>query len=281
MKAAATTILAFLSIPDKTTAPRNILVKAHDVATEGLGFVGEVVKNRRKEFKEPEMSLEDAWTKVLESPALPAVSAPNPDSLEGGSDRSSPTPDRVSKHLRGGKSKRVVTKSRVLLTAGRKTPSNLLAALKRKRATLIRPPPNGEGSHLILEFGKVFVVTIYLVPLLVTIRAYSKQHEETIADRAAGLTCATYTPIDDGLRELEELQVWGVKGSYDEIGHVVEARLEDASAQATAILRRLFANADKEQAPEFELEILEATALLEFLQNSRKTFIPDWQDDED
>jgi len=175
----------------------------------------------------------------------------------------------------------VVTKSRVLLTAGRKTPSNLLAALKRKRATLIRPPPNGEGSHLILEFGKVFVVTIYLVPLLVTIRAYSKQHEETIADRAAGLTCATYTPIDDGLRELEELQVWGVKGSYDEIGHVVEARLEDASAQATAILRRLFANADKEQAPEFELEILEATALLEFLQNSRKTFIPDWQDDED
>ena len=280
MKAAATTILAYMSIPDKTTTPRNILVKAHTVATEGLEFVGEVMKNHRKEFKEPELSLEDAWTKVLESPAPPAAAAPNPDSLEGG--RLSPVnTDGGSKRFRGGNAKRPVIKSRVLLTAGRKTPSNLLPAFKRKRATLIRPPPNGEGSHLILEFGKAFVMTIYLVPLLVTIRAYSKNHEETIADRAAGLACAHYTPVDDGLRELEELKVWGIKGTYDTIGHVVEARLEDASAQATAILRRLFANADKEKAPEFELEILEATALLEFLHNARKTFIPDWQDDDD
>ena len=94
------------------------------------------------------------------------------------------------------------------------------------------------------------------------------------------MSCAAYTPLDEGLRELEELTVFGVKGDYESIGHVVEARLEDASAQATAILRRLFANADKEKAPEFELEILEATALLEFLHNARKTFIPDWQDDD-
>jgi len=281
MKATATAVLAWMSIGDKTTVQRNILVKAHTVATEGIDFVGVVLKNRRKEFKEPELSLEDAWTKVMESPAPPTVAAPNTDSLDsnqpGG--RLSPTPES-SKQLRTGVAKRPTMRSRVLLTPGRKTPSNLLPALKRKRAFLIRPPPNGEGSHLILEFGKAFVMTIYLVPLLVTIRAYSKNHQETIETRAAGLSCAAYTPLDEGLRELEELTVFGVKGDYESIGHVVEARLEDASAQATAILRRLFANADKEKAPEFELEILEATALLEFLHNARKTFIPDWQDDD-
>ena len=282
MKAAATTILAWMSIPDKTTVPRNVLGKAHTIATEGQDFVGEVMKNRRKEFKEPELSLEDAWTKGMEGPAPPAAAAPNPESLDSG--RLSPIHTGAdggrSKLLRGGRSKHPVLKSRVLLTPGRKTPSNLLPAFKRKRATLIRPPPHGESSHLILEFGKAFVMTIYLVPLAVTIRAYSKHHEETIGARAAGLACARFTPVDEGLRELEELKVWGVTGTYEQLGHVVEARLEDASAQATVILRRLFANADKEKAPEFEIEILEGTALLEFLDKARKTFIPDWQDDE-
>lgn len=263
MRATATAVLAFMAISDKTTAPRNILVKAHTVATEGLEFVGEVMKNRRKEFKEPELSLEDAWNKVMESPASASV-APNTENLDQ-------TGTQVV-------SKRPAIRSRVLLTAGRKTPSSLVPALKRKRATLIRPPPTGEGSHLILEFGKAFVMTIYLVPLVVTIRAYSKNHQETIEARASGLTCASYTPIDEGLRELEELKIWGIKGSYDSLGHVIEARLEDASAQATAILRKLFSNADKEGAHEFEVEILEANALLEFLQNARKTYIPDWQD---
>ena len=79
---------------------------------------------------------------------------------------------------------------------------------------------------------------------------------------------------------MEELKIWGVTGNYETIGHIVEARLEDASAQATSVLRTLFSNADKENAPEFEVEIREANALLEFLQNARKTYIPDWQDDD-
>jgi hypothetical protein len=238
------------------------------------------MKNRRNELKEPELSLEDAWNKVMESPANPSI-VPNPESLDQGSLPPNSTGGTGAKRGgRSGSSKRPVIRSRVLLTAGRKTPSNLLAALKRKRATLVRPPPNGAGTHLILEYGKAFVMTIYLVPLVVTIRAYSKNHQETIEARASGLSCANYTPLDEGLREMEDLKVWGIKGTYETIGHVIESRLEDASAQATAILRRLFANADKEKAPEFELEILEATALLEFLHNARKTFIPDWQDED-
>lgn len=126
-----------------------------------------------------------------------------------------------------------------------------------------------EGSHLILEFGKGFVMTIYLVPLL-----------ETIEARASGLTSASYTPIEEGLRELEELKIWGITGNYDTLGHVVEARHEDVSAQATGILRNLFSNAGKEGAPDFEAEIREANALLEFLHIACKTYIPDWEDDD-
>lgn len=267
LRASATAVLAFMAVSDKTTTPRQILVKAHSVATEGLEFVGEAMKNRRKEFKEPELSLEDAWVKVMDGPSAPAA----PPHTENFVDQAA-TQVLVSK--------RPAIRSRVLLTAGRKTPSSLVPALKRKRATLVRPPPNGEGTHLVLEFGKAFVLTIYFCPLLVTIRAYSKNHQESIEARASGLTCASYTPIDEGLREMEELKIWGIKGNYETLGHVVEARLEDSSAQATTILRKLFSNADKEKAPEFEVEIREANALLEFLQNARKTYIPGWQDDD-
>jgi KIX domain len=269
MRAAATAMLSCMALPDKTTAPRNILVTSHDVATQGLDFVGEVIKNRRKDAKQVELSLQDAWTKtILETPPTAPVT------LEGDAAAEQAAAEAAKPK------KRPAIKSRILLTKNRKTPSNLLPALLRKRATLVRPAPHGEGSHLILEFGKAFVMTIYLVPLVVTIRAYSKNHQQAIEARAAGLTCASYTPMDEGLREMETLHIWGLEGTFDTIGHVIQARLEDASAQATACLRRLFAMADKENAPEFEVEILEATALLEFLQTARLTFIPDWQDDE-
>ncbi|CAB9500341.1 expressed unknown protein [Seminavis robusta] len=277
MRAAATAVLACMAVSDKTTASRNVLVKSHTVATEGMAFVGEVIKNRRKETKETELSLQDAWIKSIDNnntEALEAATAADPNNADAVVEVPKP-PIGVTAL------KRPAIRSRVLLTKGRKTPSNLLAALRRKRATLVRPAPHGEGSHLILHFGKAFVMTIYLVPLLVTIRAYDKNQELTPQNRASGLTCASYTPVEEGLREMEVLKCWGVTGAYDTIGHVVEARLEDASAQATACLRRLFASkVDKENAPEFEVEILEATALLEFLHNARKTYLPDWQDDD-
>jgi KIX domain len=290
MRAAATAMLAFMALPDKTTAPRNILVQSHDVASQGLEFVGQVLQHRRNDTAktnqqqqqqvESLLSLQDAWTKTIESPTLLSSTTSTILTTTTTDTELAEAVAEAAVVVKPIKQRRPAIRSRILLTKNRKTPSNLLPALLRKRAILVRPAPHGEGSHLILEFGKAFVMTIYLVPLVVTLRAYSKNHQETMEGRATGLTCASYTPIDDGLREMESLHLWGMEGTHDTMGHVIQARLEDASAQATSCLRRLFAMADKENAPEFEVEILEATALLEFLQNARHTFIPDWQDDE-
>ena len=175
-------------------------------------------------------------------------------------------------------SKRPVVQSRVLLTAGRKTPSNLLPALKRKRAKLIRPPPQGQGSHLVLEFGEAFVMTIFFVPLLVTLRAYQKKEDDRRINRQVRFLDAFAARTG---RTRKNWQCGVLQDTYETLGHVVEERLRDASAHATHILRKCFASAAKENVGEFEVEILEATALLEFLHLARTTYIPNWQDDDD
>ena len=188
-----------------------------------------------------------------------------------------------------------VITSRVLLTPGRKIPTNLLLALKRKRAQLIRPPPNGVGSHLVLEFGNAFVMTIYVCPLLVTIRAMNNNNnakqqqqqqqppkqeaEQRTTDQPGDVPtantfltsmttnttmgCATWTPLYSGLQH-KSLTVFGVSGTYETLGHVVEERLRDASMHATHVLRKCFRNSVRDKVMEFEVEILESSALLEF-----------------
>jgi hypothetical protein len=263
MRAASTVMLAYLCVPDKYSVPRSTLSSAHSIATTGMEYVQNVMKERRKHVKEPGVQLQDAWMKPLSLP-LPAA--------EEGVDGPAPKRPRHSSR---------VWRSRVLLTAGRKTPSNLVPALKRKRSTLVRPPPSGDGSHLILEFGKEFVMTIHFVPLLVTLRAYEKKKDEEEERSAyAEWKCASSTPLHAGLADREELSVWGVKGTYDTIGFAVEERLRDASAHATQTLRSCFSKAAASTGGEFEVEILEASALLEFLQLARTTYEPDWRDDD-
>ena len=48
---------------------------------------------------------------------------------------------------------------------------------------------------------------------------------------------------------------------------------------ATHILRQCFRNHVKDKTNEFEVEILEASALLEFISLARTTYMPNWQDD--
>ena len=76
----------------------------------------------------------------------------------------------------------------------------------------------------------------------------------------------------------QQLSVWGVTGSYEAIGRVVEERLRDASTHATAILRKCFKNHVKDKTMDFEVELLEGSALLEFLQLARSTYMPHWED---
>jgi|UniRef100_A0A8J9SYY1 hypothetical protein len=263
MRAASTTVLAFMMMVDKSAVPRQTLTKAHTVAVEGIDFVRKVMATHRKNTKESDVTLEDAWTKPLDIP----TSSVEPALEEDGS----PLPKRPKLQPR-----KIVVRTEVLLTPGRKVPSNLLAALKRKRARLVRPPPDGQGSHLILEFGEAFVMTIYMAPLLVSLKAYSKNPP---GESHSCVQSASWTATHEELRDWQgDLSVWGTKGPYEILGHVVEERLRDASAHATYVLRACFGKASKENAGEFEREILEATALLEFLQIVRTSYVPNWED---
>ena len=256
MRAVPAAALAFLGADDKTKIPKDVLTKLNDIANAGNKFVLEVVSNRRKNQKTPEVSLEDAWMKPLQ---LPGES----EEVNPGEGQKKPIAAQPLK-----------TRSKILFSPGRKTPPNLLPVFRMKQATLIRPLPRGEGSHLILNFGKAFVMTIYFVPLLVRLTAFDEKNAETQGESE----CAPWTSFSHGLTEQDDLTVWGAKGDYATLGHVVEERLRDASAHATRVLRRLFSSHTKENSQEFETEILEGTALLEFLQLARVTYMPEWKD---
>jgi KIX domain len=278
MRAASTALFAYMAMKDKDKVPRNSLVKVHNIASEGAEFVQKVMHEHRKQHKPQDIMLQDAWMKQL----ILQVSAAPEDSLES----TIPSPLKRTKLSHS----KPVLRSRILLTKNRKTPTSILQALKRKRATLVRPPPHGEGSYLVLEFGKAFVMHIYFVPLLVSIRAYNKSdenedfsaiHKSQLSQSATGWKGVKWTPLHDGLSDCKDITVYGVKGTYDTIGYVVEERLRDCSAHATNILRKCFAKHVKEDCTkEFELEIYEASALLEFLHIARTTYIPNWEDDD-
>jgi len=78
------------------------------------------------------------------------------------------------------------------------------------------------------------------------------------------------------------LHILGVSGPVHTVGPLVSQQLEYASAQATRVLRRCFAEAcySKKINSEFETEISEASALLDFLALARTNYIPDWVDDD-
>ena len=280
VRASSQAFMAYFSIADRQqTAPRQALQKAHDIAMEGMKFCKEL-GDKRDSKKKVGLTLRDAWTKTLE---LPSSEAATTTAVEGAA---APIKKPKWDHVQP------VTKSRVLLKPKRKAPSNLLPALRRKQAKLVRPAPDGYGTHLIMEFENVFVMTIYFSPLLVTIRAIENNNEENDRDGTStsslsftpsttshgGAACAPWTPLYHGLPGNRNLEVWGVTGTYNTIGHAVEERLRDASNHATQILRKCFRNHVKDKTLEFEIEILEASALLEFLHLARTTYMPDWQD---
>jgi hypothetical protein len=269
MRAASQAVLAYLATSDKTSAmmesssnvnaapllSRHILLKCHTRAVQGANFLQEELPNDNASGKNKRKitTLEDAWTKVMETPtdddaedALPGAAT-----TAGAPDDTVTAP--VSKRL-----KPTIVKSRVLFTPSRACPSNLLPALKRKGAVLQQ---RGSASYLTLDFEDAFTMTIYLFPLVVTLKAKkdgSRKGENGNAD------------------DHNKVSVWGSEGTWETLGHVVKERLDYASAQATQILRGCFA-ACRGKA-DFEWEIAEATALLKFLKLARTTYIPDWQD---
>lgn len=262
MRGASSLVLGYLLTTDKYSIPRNTLPKAHDTVVAGVDIVVHTMRqHREKQQKDTLQSiqLQDAWLKHLTFPQ-------KVDGDETVSNKTCPPPA-------------VPFRTRVLLTSGRKTPANLLPALKAKGVRLTRPPPTGSGTYLQLDFGKAFTMTIYLSPLVVTIRAY---RESNLSDEekteASELKCATWTPLSFGLQHCDLAAGSTLKSDYETIGLAVQERLRDASAHATQVLRQCFAVSGT-ASTDFEVEILEASSLLEFVQLARATYSPDWKDD--
>lgn len=277
MRAAGTVCLAYMSIADKKTVPPKTLVKANQIVNEGGVVLKEILQKQRDSSPAVKLTLEDAWMK-------PLVVTTDDDVAVDTEDTAPP-----SKRMR--LSSRPVVSSRVLLTPNRKAPSSLLSALKRKGAKLIQPPPFGIGSHLLLDF-ECFELIIYLVPLIVSIRAKEERRDngDQTAEQASTEVQKTirqgqlddenfhrWKPLHHGLTANSKLEVWGASGDGRTLGYIVQERLRDASAHATHALRQCFSSAAKATG-DFETEILEATALLEFIKLARTTYMPDWVD---
>eukprot|EP00531_Pseudo-nitzschia_arenysensis_P014999 CAMPEP_0116132496 /NCGR_PEP_ID=MMETSP0329-20121206/9580_1 /TAXON_ID=697910 /ORGANISM="Pseudo-nitzschia arenysensis, Strain B593" /LENGTH=671 /DNA_ID=CAMNT_0003627017 /DNA_START=93 /DNA_END=2108 /DNA_ORIENTATION=- len=317
MRAASVAMMSYWMLDgDKrvSTAPRDTLKKVHEVVQEGVDFVLDAVKELEKQKKirryngvsgtdstnassdaatesTTKLSLQDAWTKTIELPSAAPINVEDEDS-------SNKRP-RTNAY-------RPYYKARMLFQPNRKTPQPLLAAIRRKGAKLKQTDcGNTNAVHLVLDFENAFTMTIYMSPLTVTVRAKPEgENNDPPTNRRStahwnalshGLTpWGSTLDSSDFLRTKaqqnnnnngngnpeHELSVWGVTSSYDSIGRVVEERLRDASTHATAILRKCFKNHVKDKTIDFEVELLEGSALLEFLQLARSTYMPHWEDED-
>mmetsp|Transcript_20702 Transcript_20702/g.46180 ORF Transcript_20702/g.46180 Transcript_20702/m.46180 type:complete len:575 (+) Transcript_20702:37-1761(+) len=317
IRAASRAMMAYLGLDVQTKAEvKNCLSRSHKIASEELktlltemaGFADEDSR------KEGEVLLEDAWNKPLEYDATPAVDDAEPPSIDEGEEPAKKKAKRDASASPTSSGAGIVIRSKVLLTRGRKAPSNLVVALKRKRAEMITPSASGAmcgaGTQLRIEFGSAFEMIINFVPLVVSIRALpvkggEEQHLETAAipsSQSSSLVTAEGVPsdfrrtvVDGGLptwvsssRGLVDrsspVSVLGVTGPASTLGPIVAKKLEYASACATQALRRCFADnarkAYETSTSDFEVEISEATALLRFVQLARSTYTPDFQEDD-
>lgn len=305
MRAASSVLVAYLCAPDKYSVPATALAKAHSVVTTGATVVQDVMREHRQFQQSSKQAatvhLQDAWLKPIVVLTKAAVVDLDNDITSTAGNTTSPLAKRPKLSNSRSTANRPVLRTRVLLTAGRKTSSNLVAALRSKGVTLVRPPPSGAGSYVQLQFEQAFCMTIYVCPLLVTLRAHRAttansssttldadeiDHNESSSsssqEQQQQWKCGSWTPLHYGLPEREELTVGGaVKGTYETVGLAVEERLRDASAHATQALRTCFANntaTANKNIGDFEVELLEASALLEFVQLARDTYTPNWKD---
>jgi hypothetical protein len=249
-------LLGFMALcPSDRAQLKGALRKIHNSAVEGLEHL-QTFYVETSSLHHDTVQLEDAWTKPLHFQSMEQHLAPHCHVVD------------TAQHL---SSKRLCLplRSKVLLTPGRKIPSNFLSALESKKAKLIRPE-SGEGTQIVMSFGDKFTVTIFFQPLLVLIRAISTNC------RTDSETSDFQHAIVDGGFPTWTSASYGVQPFGGTYAPLVEEKLEFASARATYVLRCIFADVagktyDTAKA-EFEVEISEATAILRFLQITRDTY---------
>ena len=317
IRAASHALSAYLCLDAHTKAEvKKCLSTSHKVAAEEVatllmemaGFGDEDSR------KEGEVLLEDAWNRPLEYAAEPTAGEDADPSSIGGSGDEGPAQKKARRSdsttpSTGGSTSalgNVIIRSKVLLTKSRKPPSNLVLALKQKKAEMVTPSTSGAlcgaGTQLRIQFGAAFEMIVYFVPLLVSIRALpvksdsssepeqqqegsgevTSEFRRTIVD--GGLP--TWVPSTRGLvGRTSPVSVLGATGPASSLGPIVAKKLEYASACATRSLRRCFADVARKayenpNASDFEVEILECTALLRFVQLARSTYTPNFHDDD-
>ena len=228
----------------------------------------------------PIIKLEDAWNKHLQYADQTVQSATDMDDDDITAEEEEPASKRQKVDEETSSSPPVVISARVLLTPGRKPIYTLMPELKKKNAILVR---NGAVSSIRMEFGTAFEMTIYFKPLLVTIRAMNKEATTAAAATSSGLSAISggvqWPSLYQGLNTTAEstdskqnlVSVLGVSGTHATLGPIIAKQLEYASAQATHVLRKCFAERNNGNS-DFEVEIGEASALIKFMRIVRSTY---------
>ena len=276
IRAAVDLISSIITVKVDFEAKPDILQKMHGIVKEGLTFLDEHTDN--SQLQNNIVLLEDAWNNEMEYKEVnsPPDSGDDEDllSIEPSAKRQKTVPNKT------------VLRSKVLLKPGRNISSSLLRELESKKARYLRPTKLGAGARLQMTFGSAFEMIVFLSPLLVQIRALpsdahtnleQKQDERNDSNERCGLPLGK--PPCTAL-STKALAVSGVKGSYSTVGCIVAKKLEYASAKATHVLRRCFADLvgsryAKQNCSDFEIEVAETSALLKFLQTARETYSKD------
>ena len=282
-----------LTAEEKTSFPGS-MKKCSAILKENLTALEKEYSHLLEDVEEkdkdgnPIIELEDAWNKHLQYlddtvHASAAVDDDNDITVEEPASKRQKKEDSSSPPV--VEPSKIVISARVLLTPGRKPFSSVIPELKRKQAVLII---NGTVSSIRLEFGNAFEMTIYFKPLLVTIRAVKKGEATVTATSGRGMTAALsggiqWPSLHQGLytgdttdSKPHHVSVLGVTGTPVTLGPIIAKKLEYASAQATHVLRKCFAETVTGKGAlaksEFEIEILEAGALIKFLKMVRSTY---------
>jgi len=235
------------------------LQKMHKIAIEGFNFLEENCHDSKEQKRE--MTLEDAWQNIM------VYSNEN----LSHTDEMQQTTKRQKRHG-------LVLKARVLCMPGRKISTNLLKEIESKNAKFLRPTVEGVGARLIVTFGSVFEMIVFLSPLVVHIRALSIFTQiDNYSNRDRSSSSLPKSKRSASLPSSINMCVGGVEGSSTIVRHLVAKKLDHASANATHILRRCFGDIvgpyyEKENCSDFELEVTEMSALLKFLQIAKETY---------
>lgn len=307
MRAASTAMMTYWTLKGDerfTMAPRDTLKKIHSVVRESTKFVLSINKelekkqrrqkqivgcasncDREEEKNVCRVFLQDAWTKTIELPSYALELSTN-----------GPSNKRLRTDLY-----RPYYRVQNLFQTKLPHPS-LLSAIRRKGAKLVLPENKvGANSvHLVLDLKEVFTMTVYLSPLTAALRAKdcklsSAFNESCVIGSGSNINSVSvaWLPLCHGLiqssnngsdsfmtnsqQQQKQVSIWGVTSTYGSIGRVIEERLRDASTHATATLRKCFQIHVKEKVIDFEVELLEGSALLAFLDAVRLTYMPNME----